>query len=385
MGKSKQGGAFGFLRGKVGSVTFSVLPAKSSKSGKKEQVVRALPESVSNPQTAGQIMQRMKLAPAQKFYAAFSALLSNAFQGVNYGEESRRYFMAKAMKKEGPYLQKGVDRFIPAIYPFSEGSIPSVPVEGFSGGATIITLGATTAEETVTPAILANALHVETDYQITVVVVNNNNGLFIPEYAGFNDRLLISELPAEALGKDANNKITINPSALGLSANAMVACCVILSKQDASGSWLRSTQDMVISNELYTSLYSTDALTAAIASYQEGASVNNINSDWYYNLGMSQAFAGSLRTMYMKNGEHEALQMIVGIRTVNGVTRYTVFTDNVTTGTGMYQVTNSDDGTIALTPAADGFDVAWALSKGYSVELWREAYAVQMGFLTGAE
>ena len=385
MGKSKKGGVFGFLRGKVGGVSYSILSAANSKSGKKEQIIRALPESVANPQSSAQVMQRMKSTPAHRFYSTFSELLSNAFEGVKYGNPSRLHFLSLAMSKDGPYIQKGVDRFIPAIYTFSEGTIPSVPVEAFSGGASVITLGATTAEETVTPAILASALHVDTDYQITVVVVNNNNGLFIPEYAGFGNRLLISELPAEALGKDANNKITISPSALGLSANAMVACCVILSKQDASGAWLRSTQDMVISNELYTSLYSTDALTAAIASYQDVASVNNINSDWYYNLGMSQAFAGTLRTMYMKNGENEALQMIVGIRTVNGVTRYTVFTDNVTTGTGMYQVTNSDNGTIALTPAAEGFDVAWALSKGYSVELWREAYAVQMGFLTGAE
>lgn len=369
-----------WLRGSRGKLA----GASMGRSAKGETIVREI-VTPKNPQSAGQCIQRMKAAPAQKFFNTFSELLSNAFEGVRYGAESRRYFIGKAMRMQGPYIQKGVDRFIPAIYPFSEGSIPSVPVEGFSGGASIITLGVTTTEQAVTPSILASALHVEPDYQITVVVVNNNNGLFVPEYAGFGDRLLISELPAEALGKDENNKITINPSALGLSVNAMVACCVILSKQDSSGSWLRSTQDMVISNELYTSLYSTDALTAAIASYQDGASVNNINSDWYYNLGMSQAFAGSLRTMYMKNGEHEALQMIVGIRTVNGVTRYTVFTDNITTGTGMYQVTNSDEGTIELTPAAYGFDVAWALSKGYSVEPWREAYAVQLGFLTGAE
>ena len=380
MGKSNKGGVFGFIRGRVGSVSYSVISAKNSKSGKKEQIVRALPENVANPQTAAQVMQRMKITPAQRFYSAFANLLNNAFEGVAYGDASRRYFMSLAMKKNGPYMQRGVDRFIPAIYPFSEGSIPSVPVEGFAGGASLITLGFTTTEAQVTPAILAQLLNVTTDYQLSVVVVDNVNGLFVPKYAGFEDRLLISDIPAAALAKDSANKVTISPAALGIETTSMVACCVVLSTQDATGKWLRSTQDMVISNELYTSLYSTDALSAAIASYTNGDTVNAINSDWYYNLGMSQAFNGTLRMMYLKNGEYEAMYAVVGIRTINGVTKYTVFTDNVTTGQGIMEVTDTDMGTIELTPVDYGMNVAWAESKGYTVAPWKDAYASQLGF-----
>lgn len=380
MGKSNHGGVFGFIRGKVGSVSYSVVSAKNSKSGKKEQIVRSLPESVANPQTAAQVMQRMKITPAQRFYSAFANLLNNAFEGVAYGDASRRYFMSLAMKKNGPYIQRGVDRFIPAIYPFSEGSIPSVPVEGFAGGASLITLGVTTTEAQVTPAILAGLLNVTTDYQLSVVVVDNMNGLFVPKYAGFEDRLLISDIPAAALSKDSANKVTISPAALGIDTTSMVACCVVLSTQDATGKWLRSTQDMVISNELYTSLYSTDALSAAIASYTNGETVNAINSDWYYNLGMSQAFSGTLRMMYLKNGEYESMYAIVGIRTINGVTKYTVFTDNVTSGQGIMEVTDTDTGTIELTPNDYGMNVAWAESKGYTVAQWKAEYASQLGF-----
>lgn len=380
MGKSNKGGVFGFIRGRVGSVSYSVISAKNSKSGKKEQIIRALPENVANPQTAAQVMQRMKITPAQRFYSAFANLLNNAFEGVAYGDASRRYFMSLAMKKNGPYMQRGVDRFIPAIYPFSEGSIPSVPVEGFAGGASLITLGVTTTEAQVTPAVLAGLLNVTTDYQLSVVVVDNVNGLFVPKYAGFEDRLLISDIPAAALAKDSANKVTISPAALGIETTSMVACCVVLSTQDATGKWLRSTQDMVISNELYTSLYSTDALSAAIASYTTGDTVNAINSDWYYNLGMSQAFNGTLRMMYLKNGEWESMYAIVGIRTVNGVTKYTVFTDNVTSGQGIMEVTDTDMGTIELTPRDYGMNVEWAASKGYTVALWKDEYASQLGF-----
>ena len=230
MATSKQGGVFGFIRGKVGSVSYSVLSSKASSSGKREQVVRSLPQSVSNPQTMGQVMQRMKLSPAQKFYAAFADLLSNAFEGVAYGEASRRYFISKAMSATGPYIEKGVDRFIPAQYLFSEGTLQSVGIEAFAGGASVITLSATTTltAEEITPAVFAAALNVSPDTQITIVVVNNVNGVFVPSYIGYDQRVKIEDLPASIFGKDADNHITLNPAALSLDASAIVACCVVL-------------------------------------------------------------------------------------------------------------------------------------------------------------
>lgn len=346
MGKSKQGGVFGYLRGKVGSVSYSVLSGNKTSSGKKEQIVRSLPESVSNPQTMGQAIQRMKLAPAQKFYAAFAALLSNAFEGVQYGEASRRYFLSKAMTEEGPYVQRGVDRFLPAKYLFSEGTLPAVGIEQFSGGASVITLSATTtvAADAITPAIFAAALNVSTDTQITIVVVNNINGVFTPSYIGYDERLKIEDLPTNIFGKDENNHITLNPAALNLDASAIVACCVVLSKQDASGNWLRSTQKMVISAELEQSLYSADALAQATASYQSSSTANAINSEWYYNLGMNQAFNGKVLTTFIPAIDAgdtglAALAVLCGVQQIDGVVIKTLFT---TDGTASGQLIGSD-------------------------------------------
>lgn len=379
MGKSKQGGVFGYLRGKVGTVSYSVLSAKNSSSGKKEQVVRALPESVSNPQTAAQSMQRMKLAPAQKFYAAFSALLSNAFQGVAYGEASRRYFLSKCMTAEGPYIQRGVDRFIPAAYPFSEGSIPSIGIEPFDGGVTAITLAnEVTLGSEVTPEVLADALGVTTDYQITVAVVNNVNGVFVPSYVGYDDRLRIADMPANSLSSDQFGHITINPGALGLDVSAMVACCVVLSVQDASGAWLRSEQSMVISNELRDQLYSADALEAAIYSYQDGNTVNAINSEWYYNLGMSQAWGGRLITVRMpvtQDDEPGYAEVIMGVRQINGRIIRTVFaTSTEPTGKIMCVLNGAThtygEATVDEFTALNG--------TAYEIEIWHDSYASQL-------
>lgn len=390
MGKSKKGGVYGYLRGRVGSVSYSILNASRSKSGKKEQIVRALPDQVANPQTAGQVMQRMKLAPAQKFYNAFNELLSNAFEGVEYGEASRRYFMSLAMAQDGPYVQKGVDRFIPAQYPFSRGSIPAVGIQEFEGGAanTVITLAVTTEEATVDNALLASLLGVTTDYQITIAVVNNINGVFVPSYIGFDDRLKISEIPAGALSKDAENHVTISPAAFGLDASNMVAQVVVLSVQDASGNWLRSEQDMVISNQLIEALYGTSALEAAIYSYQTSNGAQNaINSQWYYNLGLAQAFAGKLTTTYLAADVDESHGYgtrtgIVGIKQLNGVIKYTIFTETADAGAAVMIVKNGE-----IVPwVQDGDTITAAMivePANVDVEVWQPAYAQQLGYMQG--
>ena len=381
MGKSKKGGVYGFLRGRVGSVSYSILPAKSSTSGKKEQVVRALPDSVANPQTVSQVMQRMKLKPATAFFNAFRELLSNAFQGVEYGDKSRRFFISEAMKMTGPYIQKGVDRFIPAEYPFSRGTLPSVGIVPFDGGATKITLNAIAAEATITPEILAAALGVATDTQITVAVVNNNAGVFTPAYIGFDERLKIADIPAAALGKDTtSNQIQIDIAALGLDASAVVAMAVVLSRQDASGTWLRSEQNLVVSNQLRQSLYSPEALQAAIASYQDESAANTINSQWYYNLGLNQAFNGQVTFMSLAFTGGSA-DILVGIQNIGGQIRYTAFSTENDEIVGV----NGQAAVVAMLSENESVTVS-DMEESYpniSIEPYTSAIAIQGGYDDG--
>ena len=382
MARSKQGGAWGFLRGKVGGMSYSILGADKSGSGKKEQIIRSLPESVKNPQTAGQTMQRMKLAPAQKFYKAFSELLSNAFQGIAYGDASRRYFMALAMKAEGPYVQKGVDRFIPAAYVFSQGSLPSVGIEPFEGGATVITLANEVAEgtTTITNAEFAELLGVGEDYQLTVAVVNNVNGVFIPSYIPFDKRLQIKDLPEGTLAI-AEGKVTINPAALGLDMSAMVACCVVLSVQDASGAWLRSTQEMIISNELRSSLYGPDALENAIYSFQSDNTVNGVNSAWYYNLGLAQAWNGKLITVTMdlnQDGEADNKNVVMGIQQIDGRIVRTVFATSTDDEGLIIFIENNKVTTSPVATVSEFKGLHYGSGDYNNIEQWQDSYAAQL-------
>ena len=267
--------------------------------------------------------------------------------------------------------------------------MPAVGVEQFSGGTSVITLSATTTVEAaeITPAIFAAALNVSPDTQITVVVVNNVNGVFTPSYIGYDERLKIADLPTNIFGKDENNHITLNPAALNLDASAIVACCVVLSKQDASGNWLRSTQKMVISAELEQSLYSADALAQATASYQSNSTANAINSEWYYNLGMNQAFNGKVMTMGIRaidvhdTGLQQMLLVLCGVQQIDGVIIKTLFT---TDGTASGQLVGSD-GAYAELMTDNGTPVTPEIYvenyQSYQYARFQSVYAQQAGLI----
>lgn len=396
MGKSKKGGVFGYLRGRVGDVSYSILSAKRSASGKKEQIVRILPDSVENPNSVGQILQRMKVKPAAKFYAALETILSNAFEGVAYGEASRRYFMKKAMEMVGgPYIPKGVDRFIPAEYLMSEGSLNSFPL--VRSQASDLLLHTTIDVEsgggqTYTQQALADALGVSINTQISIIIVNNENGVFVPHFAGFDQRITIADIPASALqvsSDAAYGNAAINVANLGISGLTMtnwVAACVILSIQDASGAWLRSTQSMVLNTTMYADLYNEDAQNAAIASYQDTSANNALTNPWYLNLGMNQAFEGSIIVGVPANiplaADNAFARNCALGETVERGDGYITVSRNVfatdTTDNGLIIIV---DGGVAKTdPALTVAAYRAALGdNAYPVKTWLNSYAAQAG------
>lgn len=321
----------------------------------------------TNPQTISQVIQRMKAAPAQKFYNALSELLSNAFQGVKYGNDSRLRFLSLAMKMNGPYVQKGVDRFIPAAYPFTRGSMPTIGILPFDGGATKFS-----TDVDGSAATFAEGLGVTTDTQFTICIVRNNSGMFVPEYIPFETRMTLDEIPTGGIIKE-DSTWKIVPSAFGFNDTNIVAIAVAVSVQQADGSWLRSNQDMVISNQLEAQLYSQSAMNAAIASYQDGADSNSINSAWYYNLGLNQAFNGQVVPMVISiNGN--SVRVLMGITQVAGRPQYTIFaTSSATTG-NIIEV-NGRNCVASTTTVADLI----AAGITYPVAEYSEAIAIQAG------
>lgn len=392
MSKIRRGGVTGFARGRAGNYVFAVMPGTATTSGQREQVVRQAPDGVTNPKTTSQCMQRMKLGPAQRFYNAFAELLSNAFQGVAYRNPSRRHFISEALKAEGPYLQKGVDRFIPAEYLFSDGSLPSVPYadrdsfydQGFL--VTGIKPGGNTTS--VTAQQLASTLGVDVDTQISFVVVTNNNGIFEPHYIGFSDRMTIGELPADSYQKmtaSETSPVGFILDKLGLPEVNIVAQAIVLSRQDASGKWLRSRQYMQVNSDMYNQLYSEGAFDAAVRSYSEEGSANALPSGWYYNLGLAnQPFNGRIIV-----GQVPAGYYVTGAQ---GQTPWVQGTMGAPV-TGLYTddsrvMFGSMDGTTAKIICTDSVnsteyyetEVAnWDDTRNKQLVPWKDAYAAQAG------
>ena len=112
---------------------------------------------------------------------------------------------------------------------------------------------------------------------------------------------------------------------------------------------------MVISNELIASLYGSEALQRATLSYQNGQTANAINSEWYYNLGMSQAFngtvhLGAVNSIAAENNGRPYL-VLMGDQQIDGVVITTLFT---TDGTASGQLIGVNGTEAVLQTLANG-------------------------------
>lgn len=99
MAKSKSGGTRSYIRGRVGADVYSI--GKDAK-GAKQQVVRSLAETVSNPQTINQMRGRMIMSTVMQAVSGMAKIIDHSFDGVPQGQPcisefiSRNYALIKA-------------------------------------------------------------------------------------------------------------------------------------------------------------------------------------------------------------------------------------------------------------------------------------------------
>lgn len=295
-------GAFGPLSKSIGSVTYSTLA--TARDGKRKQVARQKPSSVRNPNTVAQILQRMKLVPAQRFYDAFEkvvakGIMSHSWEGVSYGNASRQEFMSRAMKNPAAvYVPKGYNAFAPGEFEVSAGSLPSLPwrhqiPESESEDVQVIFNFDTGLSSENVQKLLAQGLQLGD--QITFLWALEGDGktapagTYVPQVAriivGVDNFWEGDTLPEGFLAETGTY----------LSSARVAAIAFIVSRgQDSNAK--RSNEKMLLVNS-YTSLISADAMNAAIASYESGEAVTSLGSDWYLNNTplAGQAVAGTAK------------------------------------------------------------------------------------------
>lgn len=351
MAKSK--GFFAMRRGSAGDLTFSVLNG--------QQITKQKVSQVTNPKSTGQVVQRMKLAPAQKFYTAFEALLNHSFQNIEYGNKSRQFFMSEAMKQNGgAYIAKGVDILSPGTYLISKGSLGSVNVnyndvaEGYVTNIKLSkkygsTAGNVRSHDEFVADVLENNPWIQEGQKITVMavvrssqsygqyiytpffyqIVLKNDGFTVPEDVHKEDPQFsdgFEFLFAQNLNYNGHFCIAGDEFPIGWPAALGVIVSSGTKKSD-----LRTTSRMAVDPDTYRDFYSETAFKYAIASYQDSANVQ-VGDEWLLNT-IASGLYGRVVTKSARvssYGSNYNINYLALVYEIAGVQETRVFVNNET-------------------------------------------------------
>lgn len=278
---------FSHRRGSTKSLTFQVVNGK--------QITKERVSKVKNPKTSSQAVQRMKLAPAQKFYSAFEAVLNHAYQGVQYGNKSREHFMSLAMKQNGgPYVVKGYTGLVPGTYLVAEGNIPEVILTPDWDSPEVVTSlniskNPASRADFVADVLENNPWTMEGD-KLTFLYVMDYNGVYYANKKQIVMKAVLSEGESDDFAVLSNalfetkGKLTIGIDETPFTTTYAFTCgiAVIISRGTSQTKDERSNARMVVSNDIIGRFYSTEAYEIAMASYQADSS-NPIGDEWYLN------------------------------------------------------------------------------------------------------
>ena len=270
----------GVIRGKKGNTVFYKL---ANSNNKEKQGWREYSATIANPQTDGQIDQRVKMQAVNNLYRALKSVITRGFENHKYGDESRRAWLKLALGRTfaGPYIEKGSTLAIPIEgVPIMYGSLAPVVVEDNGSGDCLFnnvvgeSVGAVNTIGDLSSAFIFSGLAQEGD-QVTFVIAKYNNISVNYDVRSFyvdaNDTSLCSDILGVAPGlisfEDENHLLF----PLGTELYAF-ACSI---SRDGDGQHLRSTSEFMMTAEFKAALYGNAAQQAAAkASYKKTSSAS---------------------------------------------------------------------------------------------------------------
>ena len=298
----------GHARGKVGDIVFSRVNG--------QQVTRARAAVVKNPQTEKQMIQRIILNTVIQAYSRMTEICDHSFEGIAVGQASMSKFMRENMANlrtavsnyvaehgafEGCYAftPKGLNMFTPNPWVIATGQLPQVQLASITpiNGAeiTINSVGVIP-----TYAEIITSLGLQRGDQLTFI----GQELYTDGRAAFRFARVILD-PRESDGTQASldepflangvvNKPSprnegsaisftteINKLIFDLGENSMFGAGVIVSREKADGSWLRSNASITLANNIpYTSVGAMDMQEALNYAMSGGI---DLESDRYLN------------------------------------------------------------------------------------------------------
>lgn len=303
---SKGNMLLGQARGKVGSLVFSRQNGK--------QVTRAKAETVRNPQTEKQIVQRIILNTISQAYSRMSAITDHSFEGKTNPAENMAAFMKRNMNELRSKIAAAVANgdsfsdifnfapigsanFVYNSLVISQGALPKVPVISVTSGT-----GAKTGAVAVnTYQGVIDAFNLQRGDQLTFinicedelgnkyfyynrVILNpvNENGVNLPLSTAFiADGDIVSPSPKNE-GTFAALQYAANGITFAIGNTDVKAAAVIVSREKGDGSWARSEASLILDPQAIEESIDAMTLQDAIDDFTEN-SVGLDNSKYLNN------------------------------------------------------------------------------------------------------
>lgn len=297
---SKGNMLLGHARGKVGSLVFSRQNGK--------QVTRAKAETVRNPQTEKQIVQRIILNTISQAYSRMAPITDHSFEGKSNPSENMAAFMKRNMNDLRTKISSAVEagdsfeditnfapigtaNFVYNPLVISMGALPKVPVISVTSGTGAKT-GAVTAN---TYQAVIDAFNLQRGDQLTFVnIVEDAQGNKYFYYA----RVILNPVDAEGNNLPLstafiNQGAIVSPSpknegqfaalsfdttgiTFAVGNTSVKAAAVIVSREKGDGSYARSEAKLVLDANAIDESIDMCTLQDAIDQFQEnGVGLDN--------------------------------------------------------------------------------------------------------------
>lgn len=352
---SKGNMLLGYARGKVGDLVFSRSNGK--------QITRARASQVRNPQTESQMIQRIILNTVAQAYSKFINITDHSFEGVNGAQKSMSYFMRRNMDNLRTRLQNdiaegydlgsiyaftpvGSNEYSANEYIMSKGTLPEI-VAGFAtGNVAKFALSANTYQ-----AVLSD-YGLQRGDQLTLIVTQGTTGANTSFYFA---RIILdptnpdgtpASLDSAFIGSNAvnlpnpRNEGTFNTlefaNGVGVKynfSNAVVSgACVIVSRKNSDGSWLRS--NATLAQNISAVAGWQKSMQECLDLFASGG-IDTLNSRYLNNAGSGRlAGAGLSSVVATTDGDTQVTLVALGMSTV---------TDGTTTGNPQVDVLTAYD------------------------------------------
>lgn len=260
-------------RGKLGdSVGYNV----TNSNNKVKQGWRIYQPVVRNPQTDGQMVQRIKLTAVNNLYRSLKEVIKRGFEGMAYGDPSRRAWLKMALGQSfdaGPWLPKGSQ--VPAPIkqvPLTVGSLAPITTDvGLDWASNLrVTGGTPTTMADLSQVFITNGYQVGD--QVTVVQGwQPTDGAFAWVVQSFYvDPTDTRQISAAGFGVSTSEIDGDDYLILFVYGHQPNALAIAVSR-DGDGVYLRSTSYLSIDPAIETLFYGPAMYIAAKVSYMVSA------------------------------------------------------------------------------------------------------------------